>query len=121
MAVGGPGSRPSVLIVDDDREIREVLGEMLADEGFIDRGRLERRRGHGRLQAGFRPDVIILDLMMPVMDGMTFRAELKQNPELAAIPVIGVTAAADLRDRLRVPAQAGQARHAHQPNTDALH
>jgi len=93
MFVGDPGSRPKVLIIDDDRDIREVLGEVLAEEGFVVEAAWNGAEAMKRLRAGFRPDIIILDLMMPVMDGLTFRAEQKQIPELADIPVIGVTAA----------------------------
>jgi two-component system, chemotaxis family, chemotaxis protein CheY len=93
MAAGEPARKRKVLIIDDDRDIREVLGDVLADEGFTIEAAWNGAEALKRLQAGFRPDVIILDLMMPVMDGMAFQKELKQNPELASIPVIGVTAA----------------------------
>jgi CheY-like chemotaxis protein len=93
MFVGDPGARPKVLIIDDDRDIREVLGELLAEEGFTVEAAWNGAEAMKRLRAGFRPDVIILDLMMPVMDGLTFRAEQKLDPDLAGIPVIGVTAA----------------------------
>jgi two-component system, chemotaxis family, chemotaxis protein CheY len=86
------GLPAKLMIVDDDRDIREVLGEMLADEGFIVEAAWNGAEALKRLHEGFRPNLIILDLMMPVMDGMTFREALKQSPELAAIPVIGVTA-----------------------------
>jgi CheY-like chemotaxis protein len=92
MLPGDADGRPKVLIVDDDRDIRELLGELLADEGFVIEAAWNGAEAMKRLRAGFRPNVIILDLMMPVMDGLAFRAEQKQNPELAAIPVIGVTA-----------------------------
>ena len=87
-----PGPRPKVLIIDEDRDIREVLGEILTEEGYIIEAAWNGAEAMKRLLAGFRPNVIILDLMMPVMDGHAFRAEQKQNPELANIPVIGVTA-----------------------------
>jgi CheY-like chemotaxis protein len=94
MIGGVTGARAKIMIVDDDRDIREMLGEMLAEEGFVIEAAWNGAEALKRLQAGFRPDVIILDLMMPVMNGMTFRHHMKQNPDLAAIPVIGVTAAA---------------------------
>jgi two-component system, chemotaxis family, chemotaxis protein CheY len=93
MRAGEAVQRPKLMIVDDDRDIREVLGEMLADEGFIIEAAWNGAEALKRLHAGFRPNLIILDLMMPVMDGITFREELKLTPELASIPVIGVTAA----------------------------
>jgi CheY-like chemotaxis protein len=93
MALAGQATpHPKVLIVDDDRDIREALGEMLAEEGCIVEAAWNGAEALKRLRAGLRPDVIILDIMMPVMDGFAFRAELKQSPELAGIPVIGVTA-----------------------------
>jgi CheY-like chemotaxis protein len=94
MSAGEVTRRPTLLIVDDDRDIREVLGEMLTDEGFNIEAAWNGAEALKRLREGFRPNLIILDLMMPVMDGLTFREHLKSNPELAAIPVIGVTAAA---------------------------
>ena len=92
MLTGGVKARPKVLIVDDDRDIREALGELLADEGFAVEAAWNGAEALKRLRAGLRPNVIILDLMMPVMDGLAFRAVLKETPELARIPVIGVTA-----------------------------
>ncbi|HET6148144.1 MAG TPA: response regulator [Polyangia bacterium] len=90
----GEGSRrPTLLIVDDDRDIREVLGEMLTDEGFNIEAAWNGAEALKRLHEGFRPNLIILDLMMPVMDGLAFREHLKLSPDLASIPVIGVTAA----------------------------
>jgi CheY-like chemotaxis protein len=81
-----------VLIVDDDREIREVLGELLRDEGFAVEAAWNGETALARLQAGFQPDVIVLDIMMPVMDGLTFRALQRSQPALAGIPIIGLTA-----------------------------
>jgi CheY-like chemotaxis protein len=86
----------SVLIVDDDEALREVLAEALEDEGLT-----VSRSAHGldamnKLRSGLRPDVILLDLMMPVMDGWAFRDEQSRDPSLASIPVVVVTAAHSL-------------------------
>jgi CheY-like chemotaxis protein len=98
MLAGEVAPRPKVLIVDDDRDIREILGEMLAEEGYIIEAAWNGAEALRRLRSGFRPNLIILDIMMPVMDGLAFRAEQKQSPDLAAIPVIGVTAATAFGD-----------------------
>ncbi|HET6281370.1 MAG TPA: response regulator [Polyangia bacterium] len=82
----------TVFVVDDDRDIREDLGDLLREEGFGVEAAWNGAEALNRLKAGFRPDVIILDIMMPVMDGKTFRGELQKLPELAGIPVIGLTA-----------------------------
>jgi CheY-like chemotaxis protein len=80
-----------VLVVDDDDAIRECVAEALAFEGF---GVVEARNGRVALDLLDRehPDVILLDLMMPVMNGWEFREEQKRRPTVAAIPVIVVTA-----------------------------
>lgn len=83
----------NVLIVDDERDIRETLGELLLDEGFVVEAAWNGETALARLGAGFRPDVIILDLMMPVMDGQTFRALQRSHAALARIPVVGLSAA----------------------------
>ncbi|HEY5089259.1 MAG TPA: response regulator [Polyangia bacterium] len=81
-----------VLIVDDDRDIRELLGDLLADEGFAVEAAWNGETALARLKDGFHPDVIVLDIMMPVMDGLTFRALQRSHPALADIPVVGLTA-----------------------------
>ena len=85
--------RINVLIVDDERDIRETLGELLVDEGFGVEAAWNGETALARLEAGFRPDVIILDLMMPVMDGPTFRTLQRSHPALSGIPVVGLSAA----------------------------
>ena len=81
-----------VLIVEDDRDTREMLGRFLELEGFdvstAANGELalDALRRH-------RASVILLDLMMPVMDGWQFRQHQVRDPRLADIPVVVVTAA----------------------------
>ncbi len=80
-----------VLIVEDDADIREALGELLASAGYeID----EAANGLEGLAAArrARPDLIVLDLMMPVMDGWQFREAQERDPALAPIPVIVISA-----------------------------
>jgi CheY-like chemotaxis protein len=82
-----------VLVVDDDEDIREALQTLLEDEGYRV---LLARNGLDALtclRGGERPCVILLDLMMPVMTGWAFRDEQLQDPLLAPIPVIVITAA----------------------------
>jgi CheY-like chemotaxis protein len=86
------GTPIRVLLIDDDRDIRETLGEMLMEEGFAVEAAWNGETALARLHAGFRPDIIVLDLWMPVMDGLTFRAWQRDTPALADIPVIGITA-----------------------------
>jgi CheY-like chemotaxis protein len=82
-----------ILVVEDDRGVRESLSDALTLEGFdvscAENGAVALRQ----LTSGERPCLILLDLMMPVMDGWTFRSALLGDPALAHIPVIIMTAA----------------------------
>jgi DNA-binding response OmpR family regulator len=86
-----------VLIVEDDEALRESMAEILEDAGYAVR---EARDGREALdEAGEHPpDLILLDLMMPRMDGWQFRSIQKQRPDLAAIPVIVMSARCPERD-----------------------
>jgi CheY-like chemotaxis protein len=86
-----------VLVVDDDEDIREIIVELLEDHGFRATGAHNGRDALHRLREdGVRPRVILLDLMMPVMDGRTFRSEQRRDPALAAIPVVVLSARLDI-------------------------
>jgi len=85
--------RRSVLIVDDDIDIREVLADMLVETGFdvaTACNGCEALAKVRRMDA--RPAVILLDLMMPVMDGYGFLEQRGLDPALASIPIAIVTA-----------------------------
>lgn len=82
-----------VLVVDDDDDVRACLAEVLGDEGYLVHTASNGREALDALRdEGLRPDVIVLDMMMPVMDGWAFRAEQLKIAELAGIPVIVFTA-----------------------------
>jgi CheY-like chemotaxis protein len=82
---------PRVLIVEDDADIRETLAELLATAGY---DTAQAANGREALDQARRapPDLIVLDLMMPVMDGWQFRSAQRRDPALAPIPVIVVSA-----------------------------
>ena len=86
--------RPLVLLVEDDDDIRNDLGALLEDEGFDVLTAAHGGEALSILRGGARPDVILLDLMMPTMDGWTFRAEQLADASISAIPVLLLTAAA---------------------------
>jgi DNA-binding response OmpR family regulator len=87
---------PRILIVDDERSNRQLLEVMLATEGFV---LLTAARGEEALAmvALQPPDLILLDVMMPGMDGYQVTARIKSNPATEHIPVIMVTAMDDRR------------------------
>jgi CheY-like chemotaxis protein len=94
-----------VFIVEDDVDTREMLGRFLELEGYRVETAANGKLALERLGSGVGPCVIVLDLMMPVMDGWQFRQAQIHNTELADIPVIVVSAAG--RDRIeRIQADA---------------
>lgn len=88
----------TVLIVEDDLDTREMLGRFLELEGYTVETAENGKRALERLGSGVGACVILLDLMMPVMDGWQFRQEQIRDATLADIPVIVVSAAG--RERL---------------------
>ena len=80
-----------VLIVEDNDDLRALLGDVLDDAGF---DVLAVGNGAEALRAiqAWRPAAIVLDLMMPVMDGAAFLKERRHIPHLAAVPVLVLTA-----------------------------
>jgi CheY-like chemotaxis protein len=89
---------PSILIIDDDSNSREALAELLADDGYVVVAATNGAEGLAYLRSGQRADVILLDLMMPGVDGWDFRAEQKRDAALAQIPVVVMSAAGKLLD-----------------------
>ncbi len=83
-----------ILIVDDEPDIRRIAGLALRKLGGHDLVEAENGMEALKLAAEHRPDVILLDVMMPLMDGPTTLAALKQNAATSAIPVIFLTAKA---------------------------
>lgn len=82
----------AVLLVDDDADIREVLGLALADLGATVRLAEDGARAIEVLQGGLKPDAIILDLMMPVMNGWSVWDWLQSSLATQRIPVVVLTA-----------------------------
>jgi CheY-like chemotaxis protein len=89
-----PRHERGVLVVDDDESIQGFLVDALHDEGYVVR---TATNGHEALTLlrEWRPDLILLDLMLPEMDGWQFRANQLARPEVAAIPVIVLSAMRD--------------------------
>jgi CheY-like chemotaxis protein len=81
-----------VLIVEDDEDLREMMAQLLTLEGFHTATVANGREALEYLHGESRPDVILLDLMMPVMDGWEFRRQQQADPVLAPVPVIVLSA-----------------------------
>ena len=91
-----PDCTKTVMIVDDDRDVREAITEVLADASYLP---MSARDGQDALDklgsAADLPCVILLDVMMPGMDGWGFRHVQSADPRLGAIPVVVLTAHAN--------------------------
>src|SRR5262249_23014929 len=81
-----------VLIVEDDEDLREMMAQLLSLEGFHTATVSNGREALQYLQDAEKPQVILLDLMMPVMDGWEFRRQQQADPALAPVPVIVLSA-----------------------------
>jgi len=77
-----------ILIVDDDEDFQDIYRLYLRAESYQLKTASNGQEGLQVLQEGFQPDLILLDLIMPVMDGEAFYKALRSKPEWAAIPVI---------------------------------
>jgi CheY-like chemotaxis protein len=95
--VGPQDGSASVLVIEDEEDIRDTIADILDTAGLRVFSAGDGRQAMEWLRTvHIKPRVILLDLMMPVMDGWTFRAEMLANPELASIPVVILSAATDL-------------------------
>ena len=98
MAIDGSGQTPegarTVLVIDDDPATRDVLARFLLREGYHVELATNGKDGVQRAR-DTQPDVIILDVMMPGMDGWAVLSKLKADSDLAAIPVIMTSIAGD--------------------------
>lgn len=86
-----------ILIVEDEEPIRELLRMELETEGFIVDVAANGAEGIDKVKS-FRPDLIVCDVMMPVMDGFTMQEKLSQDEKFKDIPLIFLTAKSDKKD-----------------------
>ena len=89
-----------VLIIEDDPELRDALRELLSGEGYRVTTAADGREGLARMGAPPRPGVVLLDLMLPRMDGFEFRVRQLEDPELAGIPVIVFSGGGDVEQKV---------------------
>jgi CheY-like chemotaxis protein len=82
----------TVLVVEDDADIREALSQILEFEGYHVVCAANGQEALSYLKDSEKPGLILLDLMMPVMDGWQFRAEQQKDNKISDVPVIIVSA-----------------------------
>ena len=89
--------RCHVLIVEDDEDLREMMAQILTLEGFETATAINGRDALEYLRRSDAPQLILLDLMMPVMDGWEFQRERRRDPILADVPVVVLSALDETR------------------------
>ncbi|QSQ24436.1 response regulator [Pyxidicoccus parkwayensis] len=82
----------TVLVVEDDFDVREGLSDALQDLGVAVTAVRHGWEALGMLTAGLTPSIVLVDLLMPVMDGADFLARLRTNPDWDTLPVVIMTA-----------------------------
>ena len=95
-----PGGRPKIrgaptgliLLVEDDFVLRTSLSELLTEEGFRVECCADGREAYRRLHNPPKPDLIMLDIMLPHLDGFELRALQRKSPFIASIPVVVISA-----------------------------
>jgi CheY-like chemotaxis protein len=93
-----PADRPAVLIIDDEKAYTKVMAMVLGEYGF-DSYPANSAEDAWDLLERITPDLVLLDVMMPEIDGITFLGELRANAEFRAIPVLVVTAYTETREK----------------------
>ncbi|TMB33127.1 MAG: response regulator [Deltaproteobacteria bacterium] len=98
MAPAEVDHRP-LLLVEDDADVRDAIAATLRDEGYVVAEAENGRLALEWLQRNSDPCLVLLDLWMPVMSGMELRERMVQDPRLAALPLVVVSAAGDGKAR----------------------
>ena len=88
-----PEDMAKILVVEDNDDVREMMAVTLELEGHKVDTAANGREALEKLRTGEKPCLILLDLMMPVMNGWEFRRALQQDPVLRTVPVVVVSAA----------------------------
>lgn len=97
---------PLILLVDDDPQIQDLFQTKLRASGFAV---VPARNGEEGISGARRekPDLMLLDIMMPVMDGATMLVAMKRDPEIKDIPVLILTSLEDKPEDIKFAKEAG--------------
>ena len=94
------GSGP-VLVIDDHDDVREGLRMILESEGWRVETASDGREALNKITGGLRPCIVLLDLMSPVMNGLEFRQELRNHPDLLPTPILAYSGLTNVREKAR--------------------
>jgi CheY-like chemotaxis protein len=87
----------TVLVIDDDHDFRQALADVIEDAGHQVVTAANGRDALDLIEGGLRPDLILLDVMMPVMDGWHFLSARLAHPDIVEVPVVLMSALPDAR------------------------
>ena len=93
--------KPNILLVEDDEDLRDAFRDLFEDEGYGVWTAANGQEALDCLRQRGKACLILLDLMMPVMNGWEFRAELSRDPRLSEIPIVVCTAASQAETKAR--------------------
>ena len=93
-------AKPVILVVEDDPDLRTILRMQLTCHDFVVREAVNGLEGFQSVQASV-PDCVILDLMMPVLDGFGFLKRVRSLMETVDVPILILTASEDERNKVR--------------------
>lgn len=93
--------KDAVLVVEDDTDLRESLAQLIGLRGYRVLAAANGREALDLIGRDGPPCLILLDLMMPVMDGWTFRESLLGNPQLSQVPVVLLSGVYDVAEEAR--------------------
>ncbi|MFN3966458.1 MAG: PleD family two-component system response regulator [Endomicrobiia bacterium] len=93
--------KPKILVVEDETDVVEILKMALIQSGYEVDCAYDGEEALEKVKS-FKPDLILLDLMLPKIDGGSVNLKLKENPETAHIPVIVITGKGNLKELLHL-------------------
>ncbi len=93
-------AKPQILVVEDDPDLRTIVRLQLGSQGYEIKEAINGAEGYQAIQKEI-PDCVILDLMMPVMDGFGFLKRVRSAMSLQDVPILILTASEDERNRIR--------------------
>ena len=95
------GERHSIFIIEDDKALTELVGEVLAKAGFLTRFAKSRAEINAEFNKPPLPDLVLLDVSLPDADGFQILERIRSNPKIKALPVIMMTGKSEVTDVAR--------------------
>jgi DNA-binding response OmpR family regulator len=84
-------NKKKILIIEDEKDLKFLLSQSLAEEGYKVEEAIDGEEGLRKLKTGLKPDIILLDLLLPGMDGYEFLTTIKKDSQLSSIPVLVIS------------------------------